>query len=676
VKGGHIIDHAIRPVDAPGPAGRNGLEQLSEHVYRYLDTCNVYVVKSGDRALLIDAGSGAVVERLAEAGIATVDWVLHTHHHRDQCSGDSKLTRLGARVGVPTREQHLFGDAEAYWQRLQIYDRYDCSNAYFTPVQSVPVSAAIDDYGTFSWEGIEFLALPTPGHTKGSVSYFAEIDGLRFAFCGDLIHSAGRLWTLHDLHWDYSNPDGLNATLHSAHVVKQRAPEVLAPSHGDPIRAVDVALQELMDNLRALNAVAGTRYQGDTDVPIAADLRLKRISEHLHAVTQGAAHFYVLQSRDGRVCFFDYGYPSLDHVSGAGGRFVEHSLDELRETIGIDRVDTVIVTHYHDDHIAGIPFLQRRFGTEVWTYEKIAPVLESPSEYRLPALLAQPIRPDRVFGDQHRLRWAEYEFDVRHCFGHTWYGVALVGDVDGRRIGVIGDEIQLDLQGRLRGGGPVYRNGLRSDSFTRSIAAIVELNPEILLTGHDGPLEVTRADLEGAHDWALRLEAAFHSLAADPDEVEFALDPGFVSVRPYEQSRNQDEPTPLRVQVRNHHAHEAAARVAPVAPAGWTVDPPSATLLLAAAEAGDCTFSLLASPDAAVGVRHVVTIDVSLGEHHFGEIAEGLVTLNLPETSRVRRGHRVLNSPPPSTSSSGVRASLRLRVPLRRHWQRLRERLR
>ena len=33
------------------------IERISEHLYRFTDTCNVYVVKDGQSALLIDAGS-------------------------------------------------------------------------------------------------------------------------------------------------------------------------------------------------------------------------------------------------------------------------------------------------------------------------------------------------------------------------------------------------------------------------------------------------------------------------------------------------------------------------------------------------------------------------------------------------------------------------------------------
>ena len=48
------------------------LTRLSEHLYRFDDTCNVYLLADGDAGLLIDAGSGAVLDHLPPAGVERV----------------------------------------------------------------------------------------------------------------------------------------------------------------------------------------------------------------------------------------------------------------------------------------------------------------------------------------------------------------------------------------------------------------------------------------------------------------------------------------------------------------------------------------------------------------------------------------------------------------------------
>ena len=61
-------------------------ETITENVFLYRDTVNVYVVRSGDRGVLIECGRGKVFDQLHKLGISNIDWVLHTHHHRDSTS--------------------------------------------------------------------------------------------------------------------------------------------------------------------------------------------------------------------------------------------------------------------------------------------------------------------------------------------------------------------------------------------------------------------------------------------------------------------------------------------------------------------------------------------------------------------------------------------------------------
>src|SRR5687767_10910258 len=54
-------------------------------LFSWTDTCNVYVFREGDTALLIDLGDGSVLDHLSRIGVKHVEWVLFTHHHREQC---------------------------------------------------------------------------------------------------------------------------------------------------------------------------------------------------------------------------------------------------------------------------------------------------------------------------------------------------------------------------------------------------------------------------------------------------------------------------------------------------------------------------------------------------------------------------------------------------------------
>src|SRR5262245_37056719 len=106
----------------------DGLTQVSPNLYWYRDTCNVYLLARGAHGLLIDFGSGGVLDHLHEAGVREVEWVLHTHHHRDQCQGDPILDERGIPIAVPEREMALFVEADAFWRLKRIYDNYDVSS--------------------------------------------------------------------------------------------------------------------------------------------------------------------------------------------------------------------------------------------------------------------------------------------------------------------------------------------------------------------------------------------------------------------------------------------------------------------------------------------------------------------------------------------------------------------
>ena len=96
------------PLRSPSPGGEGGQgapgfsqPDAARHpdLFLWTDTCNVWVIKDGDAALLIDLGDGSVLPRLADIGVKTVEWVLFTHHHREQCQGAPKLPK-GVKIGV------------------------------------------------------------------------------------------------------------------------------------------------------------------------------------------------------------------------------------------------------------------------------------------------------------------------------------------------------------------------------------------------------------------------------------------------------------------------------------------------------------------------------------------------------------------------------------------------
>jgi glyoxylase-like metal-dependent hydrolase (beta-lactamase superfamily II) len=96
-----------------------------------------------------------VLDHLDEVGVEQVEWVLHTHHHRDQCQGDARLVEHGASVAVPAREAALFEHVDAFWRLRSTYDDYDVSSDWNSLAEPIEVARRLADHETLRWHGLD-----------------------------------------------------------------------------------------------------------------------------------------------------------------------------------------------------------------------------------------------------------------------------------------------------------------------------------------------------------------------------------------------------------------------------------------------------------------------------------------------------------------------------------------
>ena len=86
---------------------------ICPNLYQWTDVCNVYVLIEGQSALLIDLGDGSIVQQLNKAGI-NIEWVLFTHHHREQCQGYPLLKNGGSKIAAPEAERRFFENPDSF----------------------------------------------------------------------------------------------------------------------------------------------------------------------------------------------------------------------------------------------------------------------------------------------------------------------------------------------------------------------------------------------------------------------------------------------------------------------------------------------------------------------------------------------------------------------------------
>jgi glyoxylase-like metal-dependent hydrolase (beta-lactamase superfamily II) len=587
-------------------------QQIAPGVSCFRDTCNVYVLRFGPEAVLVDFGAGDVLDHLDELGVDRVTDVLVTHFHRDQVQGLARAVDAGARIWVPPPERDFFDGADARWMRRQIANDYDLREDRFGLLSSVPVTGTVEEYRTRRYGAVDVYTLPTPGHTLGSETYLVELDGRRLAFSGDLVHGDGTVWSLAATQWTYSGVEGWAATIISTHLLAAADPDVVLPSHGDPITEPRSALVHLAERMQELMDL---RVNPPWNIAERLEQPFDEVLPHLLRNRTMFANSYVLLSETGAALVLDFGYDlttTATPTERQARRTLLWSIDALKRRYGVERVEVALPTHFHDDHVAGLNLLREIEGAEIWVPENVAPILAEPTRYDLPCLWFDPIPADRVLELEQPVRWHEYELNVHGLPGHTRFAAAVEVEVDGTRVLATGDH-QAETAER-----PVlnfqYRNRFDPDDFVRGAELYRRLRPDLIISGHWLPRAVDDDYLDGLLRDARRVAELHREVL--PEEG-FGTDGFGARIEPYRATAGG--PIAFDVIVRNPFDREEPAVVRLAVPAGWTVDPEAQEVELDAKAESVVRFTVVPAGPGRLAA------DLTVGDTRFGEQAEAVV---------------------------------------------------
>lgn len=620
------------------------LIQRSENLWEFRDTCNVYALKSGTECLLIDTGSGAIMPHLAAIGIERVDWVLHTHHHRDQCWGTPIVQKAGAKIAVPEYERHLFDNVEAYWQARRIYDNYNDSNRFFSLGENLLVDAILEDYGTFVWKEYEFRVLPAKGHTYGMVSLIADVDRKKVAFTGDLMTSGGKLYHLHAMEYSYGDLLGVEFTMQSILALKKEDVETAYPSHGTPISDVRADIGRLESRLEILASMGGLSTSGRnsraTDAQTIRETRLQPITEHLlWAGPYTCSNFYIVLSGSGHAMLIDYGFASWGHIhmnpdhDGLQAlRFVQHHIDQLRDDYGVREIELVVPTHIHDDHICGIPFLQRHFGTQCWALDCVAQVITDPAAWAsTPCCFHKAIKVQRILHDGEAFHWRGFDFEVHYAPGQTEYHAIVFGNIDGKRIVFGGDNLFLwnpqagGIEREIAIQTTVMRNSFQLEMHRRCADVIRATKPDLVCPGHGQLIVMDQSRIDEYTDYIERKEAAFRDIVGDP--ANHFIDLFWARMLPYLSEAFPNSEVTYTVRIRNN-LERAAVYSARLLPAfGWALHREAESITLQPGEQGEIMLGATA-PSEVDSRRRLMTAEILIDGVSQGPVCEALISVS------------------------------------------------
>ncbi len=618
------------------------ITRLTAHLAVYHGPINVGIVRDGRKALLIDCGDGRVADALGGLGVRSVEQILFTHHHRDQACGAHALAERGAKIGVPAAERDHFDNVAAYWRDPKSrWHLYNLHPHHLMLAEPVRVDATFGDGHAFAWGPAAIRVLTTPGHTDGAVSYLVEVDGQRVIFCGDCIYDAGRVWDIHSLQkgfahiTDYHGFLGARPQLvESLGRIKAAKPDALVPSHGkiirQPAKAVDALVKRLdlcYDKYVAISALRHyfpqlfTEFAGRTDhMPIRKGKAVPKCLRHIGTT-------WVLESEDKAALAMD-----------CGGANVVKELRKLIKRGAIRAVEGLWVTHYHDDHVNGVPAFRKAFDCPCITSRQVAEVITDPMAWRLPCISPAKCRVDRVPKDGESWRWHEFKLTAYDFPGQTLYHAGLLVERGELRMFFSGDSF-------TPAGMDDYcssnRNWLgRGVGFDRCLALIQKLRPTHLFNCHvPDAFDFTPEQLRFMRANLAEREKLYGQLVPW-EHANFGMDEPWVRCHPYEQKGRAGGRVAFRVVVTNHapEARNAACRA--VLPRAWRVaQPPSPVAQpLSAVDSGWTKATVPAKSEATIQLtfpipptakpgRYVVAVDVRFGNWDLPQFTEAIIVL-------------------------------------------------
>ncbi len=606
--------------------------KISEHLAVFRGHINVGILHDGERALLFEMGDGSVLAALKGLGIKTVDSVVLSHHHRDQVCGFALLDK-SVRIGAPEAEAANLAKVDEYWaskkSRWGLTDFHPFRHVLAEPVR---VDAAYKDGESFAWGPAKITMLATPGHTDGSASYVVEVDGLRVAFVGDAIYDEGQVYDIHSMQkgnkfvCDYHGfMDTRTALMAGLNRVKDAKPSMLIPSHGnlmrDPAKAIDLLAERLdrcYDRYVAISALRHyfpkmfEAFDGRPGhMPIRKGKEVPACLRHLDTT-------WVVVSKDKAAFVIDVCSPNT-----------AKSIQKLVEKGDIRWVEAIWITHYHYDHIEGIPDLVKVYKCPVMADRRVADVVSDPLGWRLTCISPTQVKVDHPTKDGETWQWHEFKMTAYHFPGQTLYHGGLLVESGDLRMLFVGDSYTMS-------GIDDYcahnRNWLgKGLGFDYCLELTRKLKPTHIFNEHVDPaFDFTDDEVAFMRANLAEREKLFGEIVPW-DHANYGMDEPWCRCFPYEQEFG-DGPgihrdVLFRVVFTNHSSEARTASCRAVLPSAWgggTTDWSRATIKPKAD--GEVKLSFLVPPAAKPG-RYIIPVDVRYDTRDLPQFTEAIVVV-------------------------------------------------
>ena len=498
-------------------------QKIIDGLWLVEDICNVYIVQCNQRAVAIDFGSGNWFDDLGQIGVEYLDHVFLTHHHVDQCSGLQDREFWPFTIHAPAGEEDFLDHSTM--RQTGSFSRFDrgCPKSYSVLKDGLGnVVYDIRSHLDFLWlkKRIRFLA--TPGHGPNACSIIIDIGEKQIVFCGDAAYEGGTLWQPFHLEWDHYSTIGTIAAWQGIKRLAAMQIDLLCPSHGSIIDSQPNAkLNLLAERLMKLHDVKQVNYTEEKDLYLDSELLSfggAKLFEHLYQFGQNG---YLLLSSSGQALIVDPFGPDME------------IMERLLGSLGGVKPTAVVVTHYHSDHCDGIEYLRQHYGAKAYLHPQVARPLANVDQSYIPWLPKVSISADELWPNEGMWQWNEYNFQIDHCPGQTWWHCCFMILIDGRKVFFSGDNFTPLSR---YGGGCVpcsFNNGRLEDGYLKSAELVLKYKPDVIASGHWVYYHFTESRFRKIIQWAHHASDVIRQLCPtgdiEKDYYNMGVEPGAIT---------------------------------------------------------------------------------------------------------------------------------------------------
>ncbi|OHB63509.1 MAG: hypothetical protein A2168_04565 [Planctomycetes bacterium RBG_13_50_24] len=612
-------------------SGGESAVQLSEHVSLIPGPVNGISIEKDNTRLVVYGDPAGKIE--------DAELVLFTHSRRDVVWAGRQLIENGAMAVVPESDVGNFTNVEKFWNEFttrRFHDYAQQGTKILT--ESLKIVRTVKAGENFSWKSIPIEVINTPGYTRQALSYLIEIDGIKYAFVGDIIYGNGKLFDIYSLQdaiaeakiGGYHGWAGRMATLiDSLQKVADKKPDILVPARGPVIRNPGEAINLLIERLRAvyenyLSISAGQWYFKDN-----YDILARRVLGQNPKVNwmpwaeviKDKPPAWIIPISNSRLIISE---DRRGFLIDCGSRGIVEDVIKLREAGKLTGLEGLFITHYHDDHTDNVAACLAEFNCPVYATGPLVDILEHPADYRLPCLTPNPIADIKVMPEAHKMRWKEFTFTFHDFPGQTIYHDALLVEKDNaEKIFFIGDSFTpsgIDDYCLLN------RNLLHeSMGYFYCLSLLRKIPPGTLLINQHvvETFSFNARQLDHMTDSLTKRKALLAELLPW-DEPNYGIDERWIRFSPYHSKVSPGRNVQVSLKTFNHSSNSRTLTFALNLPDGFDATPPTASVTIPPRIEKQVDFNLVVDSSVDPGI-YVITTDVQQEQWNLPQWTEAII---------------------------------------------------